>query len=195
MSMPTPDSTVTTASLARLQRRVRRTETALVATLLIAGGAVAMGIGRPQDAVSDEIRTRRLVVVDEAGTRRVVIEEEPADADRRARAAGIVLFDRHGNERGGIVTFDDDTAVIALDAPAGVGAPMRDRLALRVNTDGTASLMLLDNRTAVPVRLVTDADGGGGLEFLRYDLEKRTATVRRLDGAGETSREISLGGG
>ena len=121
-----------------------------------------------------------------------MIQEEPADTDRRAQAAGIVLFDQHGQERGGMVTFSDDSAVIALDAPAGVGAPMRDRLGLSVYPDGSASVALIDNQTGVPVRLVTDAEGGGGLEMLTYDLENRKATVTRLTPDGQTSREIDL---
>jgi hypothetical protein len=100
---------------------------ALGGTLAVEMRGVRQGGTGAEDHWFDEVRTRRLVVVDEAGTERVVIQEEPADTDRRAQAAGIVIFDRHGNERGGMVTFDDDSTVIALDAPAGVGSPMRDR--------------------------------------------------------------------
>ncbi len=184
-----------TDRLDRLTRSVRRMKMAFLAMLLFAGVVFAVGFGPDQEGVVDEVRARRLVIVDDAETRRVVIEQEAEHAQRRDRAAGIVLFDRHGTERGGMVTFDDGSAVIALDAPAGVGAPMRDRLALQVGPDGSASIAVLDNRTAIPVRLVSDRDGGGGLELLEYDLEQRTCTVRRLDGAGESTRELDLGGG
>ncbi len=185
-----PDSRVQ-----QLAGRLRNTQIALAIVTLGLAAALFAGTSRADgDAAEpiEELTVRKLVVVDAAGTPRVVIREEPADTDRRAQAAGIVLYDRHGNERGGMATFADDSAVIALDAPAGQGAPMRDRLGLMVHPDGSASVALIDNRTAVPVRLVTDAEGGGGLEMLTYDMEKRTATVTRLTPDGKTSRELDL---
>jgi hypothetical protein len=180
----------------QLARRLRNTQIAFAIVALGLGAVLfaemRRGDGGAQVLALEELTTRRLVIVDQAGTPRVVIQEEPADTDRRAQAAGIVLFDQHGQERGGMVTFSDDSAVIALDAPAGVGAPMRDRLGLSVYPDGSASVALIDNQTGVPVRLVTDAEGGGGLEMLTYDLENRKATVTRLTPDGQTSREIDL---
>ena len=94
-----------------------------------------------------------------------------------------------------MVTFDDGSAVIALDAPVGVGASMRDRLGLRVDADGSASISLVNNQTGIPVRLVSDAEGGGGgVEFFEYDLPNRKATVKRIDFSGASTREMSLGG-
>jgi hypothetical protein len=185
----------------QLVRRLRNTQIALTVVALALGGAFVVEMrGAPQgdtgagDHWFEEVRTHRLVVVDEAGTERVVIEEEPAGIGRRGQAAGIVIFDQHGNERGGMVTFDDDSTVIALDAPAGVGAPMRDRLALRVNADGSASVIVLDNGTGIPVRLVADAEGGGGLEMLEYDLENGKVAITRLTSDGQSVREFDLDG-
>ena len=107
---------------------------------------------------------------------------------------GVRRIDELGNERGGFGTFDDLSVVLALDAPLGVGAAMRDRIALVVTADGSATVRLNDNKTAVPVRLATDAEGGGGLEFIGYDLDARKATIRRLSFDGETEREVSLDG-
>ena len=76
-----------------------------------------------------------------------------------------------------------------------VGASMRDRIGLIVHSDGSATLRLIDNKTMVPVQLATDAEGGGGLEFIGYDLEASKATIRRLSFDGETEREMSLDGG
>ena len=182
----------------QLAGRLRTTQIAFAVVALGLGGALfaemRQGDAATEEPWLEELRTRRLVVVDAAGTERVVIQEEPVGADRRAQPAGILLFDQHGNERGGMVTFDDDSAIIALDAPAGVGAPMPDRVAMSVYPDGSASVRLIDNGTGVPVRLVTDAEGGGGLEMLTYDLENRKALVTRLTSEGRTVREIDLGG-
>ncbi len=180
----------------QLARRLRNTQIACaiavlgLAALLFA--EMRRGDGGAWELALEELTTRRLVVVDQTDTPRVVIQEESANEDRRARAAGIILFDQHGHERGGMVTFSDDSAIIALDAPAGVGAPMRDRLGLSVHPDGSASVALIDNGTGVPVRLVTDAEGGGGLEMLTYDLGNRKATVTRLTPDGQTSRELNF---
>ncbi len=184
------------AGYRQLAGRLRATQITLAVVALGLGAALFAEMRQGDNAAAswlEEVRTRRLVVVDAAGTQRVVIQEEPADAERRAQPAGILLFDQHGNERGGMVTFDDDSAIIALDAPAGVGAPMRDRIALSVYPDGSASVRLIDNGTGVPVRLVTDAEGGGGLEILTYDLENRKAFVTRVTSEGRTMREIDLG--
>jgi len=76
--------------------------------------------------------------------------------------------------------------------PRGVGAAMRDRAAITVAPDGSAAMKLIDNQTSVPVRLVSDAAGGGGLEFLEYDLEKREYTVTRRDHSGASRSTHSL---
>src|SRR5690606_32455222 len=68
-----------------------------------------------------------------------VIGQDPAATHRRSRAAGILINDRHGHERGGFCTMDDGSAVLAMDAPRGVGASMPDRLGLVVNPDGSRS--------------------------------------------------------
>jgi hypothetical protein len=169
-------------------------------TSLLAGAAATVlallcsGYARQQSEVFDSIRARQISIVDEEGTVRLLLGVDTQNTERRDRYCGIVLFDKLGNERGGLGTFDDLSVVMALDAPAGVGAPMRDRIGLVVDPDGSAGIRLIDNKTSVPVRLTTDAEGGGGLEFIGYDLETRKATVRRLSFDGETEREISLGG-
>lgn len=169
----------------------RRRAWALTCALLVSiVGLAASGV-QDSDFV-ERLVVRELVVVDERETPRVRIGSDN-DADRRDHAAGIVLFDKTGTERGGLVTFDDGSVVFALDAPAGVGAPMRDRAAMVVAPDGSAAIKLIDNRTAIPVRLVSDPAGGGGLEFLDYDLENRKYTVIRQSASGQEETERDLG--
>ena len=81
---------------------------------------------------------------------------------------------------------------MALDAPVGVGAAMRDRLGLIVSSTGGAAIQLNNNDTGVPVRLVTDPAGGGGVELIEFDHAERKARIKRLSYAGETIREVSL---
>ena len=167
---------------------------------LLAGAAATVltllcsGYTRQEPEVFDSIRARQISIVDENGTVRLLLGEDARATDRRGRMSALLVFDELGNERGGFGTFDDLSVVLALDAPLGVGAAMRDRIGLVVTADGSARLNLNDNTTAVPVRLTTDAEGGGGLEFIGYDLDARKATIRRLSFDGETEREVSLDG-
>lgn len=172
-----------------LERRARTTRrAALVAFIALAGLAC---LAAPQGA--EIVRARRLEIVDDKGVVRVVIGQDPKDTQRRARACGMTVHDTTGAERGGFSTFDDMSVVFAMDAPTGVGHKMRDRIGLQVAPDGSASMGLIDNNTSIPVRLKSDAGGGGGLEFLGYDLENRKVTIRRLAFVGETREERPLG--
>jgi hypothetical protein len=174
-----------------LERRARTTRrAAFVAFAALAGLACLQA---PQSA--ETVRSRRLEIVDDKGVVRVVIGQDPKDTQRRARSCGITVHDSTGAERGGLATFDDMSVVFAMDAPAGVGHAMRDRIGLHVAPDGSASVGLIDNQTQIPVRLQSDAGGGGGLEFIGYDDEHKKATIRRLAFAGETKQEVPLGDG
>ena len=102
------------------------------------------------------------------------------------------MFDETGNERGGFGTMEDGSVVLALDAPVGVGSSMRDRVGLKVYKNGSAYISLINNKTGIPVRMVSDADGGGGVEFLDYDLKARKAFIKRLSYNGESKTERSL---
>jgi hypothetical protein len=45
------------------------------------------------------------------------------------------------------------------------------------------------------VRLVSEADGQGGVEFFDYDLAQKSVKITRWNSAGQTTREHSLDGG
>jgi len=175
----------------RLQKQVGRLQ---ITTLALAAGlAVVLVGGAARDPVQDEVKARRIALVDGRGVERVVIG---TDAGRQhGQSAALWIYDETGVERGGLGTFENGQASLALDAPAGVGAPMRDRLGLVVSRTGAASIRLNNNDTGVPVRLVTDAEGGGGLELIAFDHAERKARIRRLTYEGETTREIPMGGG
>lgn len=116
--------------LAACERHIRHLRRALrVATgLLLCTGALAFtgfAVGRAStvagnSAATDSMRVRELIVVDDSGTVRARIGGNLPDAiyhgrrvPRGDQAAGVLLYDTDGLERGGYVTFDR-TGVVAL---------------------------------------------------------------------------------
>jgi hypothetical protein len=178
---------------AALERRLRRTQIAfggVVVCCLLA----ALGAPQGKDApASKEVRTQRLVVVDDKGVPRVVIGQDGVDTQRRSRAAGIHIMDGKGDERGGFTTMDDGSAVFAIDAPRGVGAPMPDRLGLVVGADGSSYVMLIDNKTRAVAKMTADADGNGGLQVFKWEMEKKQVLVKTLTYDGEKTETVKLG--
>jgi len=174
--------------IARLQKQLTRLQ--MVTVAMGAGLAVVLVTGAARDPVQDEIKARRIALVDARGVERVVLGED--EGRQHGRSAAVWIYDETGAERGGFGTFENGQASMALDAPVGVGAAMRDRLGLIVSSTGGASIQLNNNDTGVPVRLVTDPAGGGGVELIEFDHAERKARIKRLSYAGETIREVSL---
>jgi hypothetical protein len=143
--------------------------------------------------ISEEVRTRRLVVVDDAGRARVEVAQDPLNTDRRSRSAGLRVFDSTGYERGGFATFDDGSVVFAMDAPHGVGNPMPDRIGLMVYPDGSTHLNMLDNWTRAVARLYTDADGRGGVQVLKWDMDAKQILSRTLTYDGDVRETKPFG--
>ena len=186
------------ARIERMERqarwRMRGMSAATLAALLLAAGALTAGKGAApaaaglQSGVLDEIRTRRLVVVDDAGTMRVRIGmDDASDEKRKFRVAGMTIYDGKGDERGGIATAHDGSAVIALDAPVGVGSAMRDRIGMKVDPDGDAALMVITNRAGLAAVLGAK-DDQGTLELARADVPNGRFEVRALRPDGDRSR-------
>jgi hypothetical protein len=171
--------------LVRLERSLRRTRIATASIGIVVVTVVAIQFARRPAGVLDEVRTRRLVVVDSEGRMRVQIAQDPENTDRRARSAGLQVFDDTGYERGGFSTFDDGSVVLAMDAPHGVGDPMPDRIGLMVYPDGATHINLLDNQTRAVARLYTEADGSGGLQALTWDMPAREIHIRTLTYDGD----------
>jgi hypothetical protein len=182
-----------------LERRLRRTQIAfasVVACCLLAALGAPQGKDAPasKDApVSKEVRTQRLVVVDDQGVPRVVIGQDAVGTQRRSRAAGLYVMDKKGDERGGFSTMDDGSAVFAIDAPAGVGAPMRDRLGLVVGADGSSYVMVIDNQTRAVAKMTADADGNGGLQVFKWEMAKKQVLVKTLTYDGDKTETVKTG--
>lgn len=177
--------------IATLQGKLARLQ--LVTLAMGAGMAAVLISGAGSDPVQDEIKARRIALVDSRGVERIVMGE---DAGRQhGRSAAMWIFDESGAERGGMGTFENGRASMAFDAPVGVGDQrMRDRVGMAVDAKGAASIQLNNNDTGVPIRLVTDEAGGGGLELIQFDHQTKTAHIKRLSYAGETIREVPFGG-
>ncbi len=177
--------------ISSLRKQVGRLQ---VITFAMAAGMVAVVVGgaAADNSIQDEIKARRIALVDSRGVERVVLGEDTGR--RHGRSAAVWIYDETGAERGGLGTFENGQASLALDAPAGVGASMPDRLGLVVSSTGAASVQLNNNDTGVPVRLVTDAGGGGGVELIEFDHAERKARIRRLTYGDDTRREVSMGG-
>ena len=156
--------------LAANEHRLRGTRRWLGVAGAVLGLGLTLGMARTsQDEVSEVVRTRNLAIEDENGVLRVLV----GDLGERmhGNSAGIAIFDETGAERFGVGTFPDGRINMGFDAPTGVGHAMRDRLGLGVGADGGAYLMMIDNGTRVPVRIVTEPDGVGvgWLEFLDWE--------------------------
>lgn len=180
-----------------LAARIKKLETRFLITMLATVAIVVWIVfdrtarAAPNGSEPVEIIASKITVVDQDGQRRLLLGSDYAEG-RISKAAGIFLFDNTGAERGGITTMEDGSAVIALDAPLGVGSPMRDRLGMKVYSNGAAAISIINNQTGIPVRLISDADGTGGVEFIDYDLEARMAIIKRISFNGETTTEQSL---
>jgi hypothetical protein len=176
-----------------LQRSLQRTRFAAAAVGLVLIALIGAQCARRPTEVLDEVRTRRLVVVDDEGRMRVEIGQDPKDTERRARSAGLTVFDNTGHERGGFSTFDDGSVVFAMDAPYGVGAPMPDRLGLMVYPDGSAHVMLIDNQTRAVTKLQSDGNGGGGVQVFKWDMDAKQIHVRTLLYDGDQRESLPMG--
>ena len=176
-----------------LERSLRRTRATAAAAGLVLVALMGVQFTRQPSRVLDEVRTRRLVVVDDEARVRVEIAEDPKNTDRRARSAGLRVLDNTGHERGGFGTFDDGSVVFSMDAPHGVGAPMRDRLGLTVSPDGSADVMLIDNQTRAVAKLASDGKGGGGVQTFKWDMDAKQIHVRTLTYDADQRETIPMG--
>jgi hypothetical protein len=107
----------------RLERQVRVLYAAAAALLVVLGLSVANSKSGPPDT----LRVRQITVVDANGTERVWIGAPVPDPvkqgkqlKRKGAAAGIILLDADGDERGGFLTADASKEIwLGLDSKKG----------------------------------------------------------------------------
>lgn len=144
------------ARLDLLERRHRRSTIAWGTTCLLLLASCSFLLLRPAAAAKlpETLRVTELVVVDPAGVERVRVSGDMPDAviegqriDRGSAAAGLMLYDRSGQERGGYVTWDaGDNVGLTLDGRAGQSA------LFVAGPDGSASLQIWHGGQALDLR-------------------------------------------
>jgi len=177
--------------IANLERSLLHVRLVAAFLVFVTTGSVLSGFSPAHSA--NEVRTKRLVVVDDRGRVRAVIGQDAASTQRRSRAAGLTLYDSAAVERGGFSTMDDGSVVLGMDAPRGVGSPMRDRLGLLVMADGAAHVMLIDNSTRAVAKLHSDGSGGGGVQVFKWNMATKTVGIRTLTYDGELRDSVPFG--
>jgi len=152
--------------LAACERQLRRQRRAI--GLLLSGLvalAAALWLNRhavhPATADARTLRVSELVVVDDRGVERARLGGRLPDAVVRGKrvprggiAAGLLIYDATGQERGGYVTFDEPSgnAVLTVDTRGGqvayLAADPNDGAALRLWTGGHSVEMRADSSGA-----------------------------------------------
>jgi hypothetical protein len=110
---------------ARLRKKINRQNGLWMLGLLLALGGGAIAGNSIRNAVFDSVKAREVVVVDGKGVIRARLGGDLPDAvmaggrvsKRGSKAAGVMLYDEEGIERGGYVTQDEGSNVmLTLDS-------------------------------------------------------------------------------
>ena len=108
----------------RLRKVIKRQNLLWVGALLVAAvGTATAGIAL-KNGVFGTIRANDITIVDKNGVVRARMSGDMPDAvmfggrvaKRGGDAAGFMIYDKDGYERGGYVTFDHDNAMLSLDS-------------------------------------------------------------------------------
>jgi hypothetical protein len=157
-----------TERLVQLERAVRRQRLAMCAVGAIVVAALVMPATGAQQAVSDTLRTRNLVVEDVQGRPRIVMGA-PLPSIGGLPRSGIRINDPDGAERLGLNLFDDGRMVVGLDAPRGAGDDRnRERINLVADAKGGSTINFKDRRTYIVGRIYLDGDNQLWMEFNDY---------------------------
>ncbi|HRN62723.1 MAG TPA: hypothetical protein PLF73_09725, partial [Luteimonas sp.] len=124
---------------------------ALLAAALVLQNSTALGEAA---APPSALRATELIIVDGAGVERVRVGGDLPDAvidgrriDRGSKVAGVMLYDRTGQERGGYVTFDEgDNIALTLDGRQGQNA------LFATGPDGATVMQVWHGRQSIEMR-------------------------------------------
>ncbi|WP_342117877.1 hypothetical protein [Pseudoduganella sp. OTU4001] len=205
---------------ASLRKRITRQNAAwLFSVLALVGGVAVAGVA-VKDAVFNSIKAREVVVVDAKGTVRARIGGDVPDAvmaggrvsKRGDKAAGMIIYDSEGIERGGYVTTDTESnAMITLDSKyrmaailvAGPDASQTSAMSLitkdsmlDLRADANGSRMTMTDKDGVKfqqpaIAALSPATCGGFREIEKKEPGKRWCQKRYTDAACQACLEGS----
>lgn len=168
-----------------LERRHRRTVIALGMICLLSIATCFLLLLRPAAStmIPDTLRVTELVVIDPSGTERVRLSGDMPDAviegrriDRGSAAAGVMLYDRTGQERGGYVTWDEgDNIGLTLDGRQGQNA------LFVAGPDGSTSLQIWHGQQALDLR--ADANGARLSQSINGRMQLQMPKIATLSSA------------
>ena len=193
----------------RLAREVRLMRY-YAGAMTIAFAAVLLTAAQAPPRHFEQLTVERLDIVDSDGTSRVVLANQQrfpppmlnGETFKRAvTPAGLVFYDRKGNEVGGLALTDVDAGKVSALA---FDNPNMDAIGLmtRIGADGEPISSGLQINQAVPSRVkVLDAarqakrriaiqNAGNDAEILMADAEGRDRIVMRVDRTGQARIEV-----
>lgn len=169
----------------RLRKLVRRQNRIWTAAMLAAVIGTATASIAVKTSVFDSIQAKDITIVDHNGVIRARMSGDMPDAvafggrvvKRGSKAAGFMIYDREGIERGGYVTFDDDdqNAMLSLDSKY----HMLVSLIAAPGEEGTSVLDLGSSRHAISLR----SSGEGSRISISKDrkVEQQIPVIENID--------------
>jgi len=185
--------------LEALERRVQRQEHWLRISIC---GWIAMGVlaicafkiqSKPEQTTPSSLKVSELVVVDPKGVERVRIGGDLPDATingkrvpRGEKAAGVLLYDTTGQERGGYVTWESGNVGLTLDT-------RKSQVALfAAGLEGSA-LVMWHGKDSVDVR--SDEDGSRITAVQNGSIvSQQPSTIKMSTGSCEDYRQLRAKG-
>ncbi len=193
------------ARLERLEKDLRLTRTLVVGLTLIVLVMLASAYTKSSQATFDEITAQRLNIVEADGTRRVLVTSSGRapgpiingkEGKRKFSVGGMILYDRKGNEQGGIAMSDstdsprNTTAMNMLDYEKSEAVGMFRT----IDAAGQASAGIILNDAPPPSASMRDSitvnrgrirlqNPDQNAEILLSDKEGRTRIQLRVDKA------------
>jgi hypothetical protein len=179
----------------RLRKQLKRQGRVWTAALLVAMIGTATASIATKTAVFDSIQAKDITIVDANGVVRARMSGDMPDAvmaggrvsKRGAKAAGFMIYDREGIERGGYVTFDHDTAMLSLDSKYHMVANM----VAGPDESGTAGLDLITGKKGISLR---SDDNGTRISMLENGAVRQQTPAIEV-GADSCTEYKSIGDG
>ncbi len=145
----------------RLRKQIARQNMFWVSVLLLVAGGGAFAGSSLKNAIFDSIKAKEVVVVDNKGVVRARMGGDLPNAvmagghvaNRGSKAAGFIIYDEEGIERGGYATLDNGSnAMLTLDSKHKMAAI----LVAGPSINQASALTLITQASAIELRSDTD---------------------------------------